>query len=408
MLVHVALTGATGFLGLRLLRRLLDTHPSVTVLAHAGSGDALHRITRFFELTGSPATFTAELPGRLRVVETDLTQPRLGLSGRTFQKLADGLGAIWHSAGSINLEGNLPELRRTNVEGTRHVLELAAAGRRKPLVRHVSTAFVAGARRDGVAYEDELDDVCGFENSYERSKYEAELLVHAWSREHRRPVLVLRPSILVTHLPPHAELPSHPLQVIERILRDARCAADAGGPAGPESDESESGGFPGPRDRGPRSSGPAGRALVRTVGHPHGRLNLLQVEHAAEVMVRLAGLAPSGGVDTYHVVHDRDVPVPTVVDLLERLVPLSIDLVATKPDTPSALEALLDFYPGMTAYLAHRRRFDDTRVRTRLGPSAASAPVGLDYLWSGLAPRGRALVLSPDTPPAVLPSARYA
>ncbi|MEV0786904.1 SDR family oxidoreductase [Streptomyces sp. NPDC050423] len=382
--MHVALTGATGFLGLRLLRRLLDTHRSVTVLAHTGSGNALRRISRFFELTGSPEEFTAGLPDRLRVVETDLALPRLGLSGRAFQKLADGLGAIWHSAGSINLEGDLPELHRTNVEGTRHVLELAAAGRRKPVVHHVSTAFVAGARRDGVAYEDELDDARGFENAYEQSKYEAELLVHAWSREHGRPVLVLRPSILVTDLPPHPELPSHPLLVIERILRDARRAA------------------------GPASSGPAGRLRVRTVGHPHGRLNLLQVEHAAEVMVRLAGLAPSGGVDTYHVVHDRDVPVPTVVTLLERLVPLSIDLVATKPDAPSALEALLDFYPGMTAYLAHRRRFDDTRVRTRLGPSAASAPVGLDYLWSGLAPRGQALSGPPDIAPAVFPSASYA
>lgn len=377
--MHVALTGATGFLGLRLLRRLLATHRSVTVLAHAGSGNALHRITRFFELTGSPEALLDRLPGRLRVVETDLALPRLGLSARTFQRLADGLGEIWHSAGSINLEGDLPELRRTNVEGTRHVLELAAAGHRAPLIRHVSTAFVAGGRRTGVAYEDELDAADGFENAYEQSKYEAELLVHGWSRVHGRPALVLRPGILVTDRPPHPELPSHPLQVVERILRDALGAAGSGD-----------------------------RLRVRTVGHPHGRLNLLQVEHAADVMVRLAGLPPSGGADTYHVVHDRDVPVPTVVELLERLVPLSIDLVSAKPDDPSAVEALLDFYPGMTAYLAHRRRFDDTRVRTRLGPSAASAPVGLDYLWSGLAPRSGALSLSPGVPPAPLPSARYA
>lgn len=403
--MHVALTGATGFLGLRLLRRLLGTHPTVTVLAHAGSDDALHRITRYFELTGSPEAFIAELPRRLRVVETDLAQHRLGLSGRAFQELADGLGTIWHSAGSINLEGDLPELRHINVEGTRHVLELAAAGRRTPLLRHVSTAFVAGSRRDGVAYEDELEDACGFENAYERSKYEAELLVHAWSRKHGRPALVLRPSILVTDLPPHPELPSHPLLVIERILRDARCAAELAEPSAPR--EPAEGAQPA-RPAGPGDPGPGGRPLVRTVGHPDGRLNLLQVDHAAEVMVRLAGLTPSGGVDTYHVVHDRDVPVPTVVTLLERLVPLSIDLVAAKPETPSALEALLDFYPGMTAYLAHRRRFDDTRVRTRLGPTAASAPVSLDYLWSGLAPRGRPLAPAPRPAPAVLPSARYA
>ncbi|MFD4951974.1 SDR family oxidoreductase [Streptomyces sp. NPDC058451] len=396
--MHVALTGATGFLGLRLLRRLLGTHRSVTVLAHAGSGDAVHRISRFFELTGAPEPFVAELPGRLRVVETELEQPGLGLSRRAFQELADGLGAIWHSAGSINLEGDLPELRRTNVEGTRHVLELAAAGRHRPVLHHVSTAFVAGSRREGVAYEDELDDANGFENTYERSKYEAEVLIHAWSRQHRRPVVVLRPSILVTDLPPHPELPSHPLQVIERILRDARRAA---GPGSPASDGAGSDGLHG-------AGLPHGRPRVRIVGHPHGRLNLMQVEHAAEVMVRLAGRTPSGGVDTYHVVHDRDVPVPTIVTLLERLVGLSIDLVATKPDDLSALEALVDFYPGLTAYLAHCRRFDDTRVRALFGPSAASRPVDLDYLLCGLLPRNPVPAGPSPTPTAAFPSARYA
>ena len=403
----VALTGATGFLGLRLLRQLLGAHRSVTVLAHAGSGDALHRITRFLEL-----------PARIRVVETDLERPRLGLSAPAFHELADGLGAIWHSAGSINLEGDLPQLRRTNVDGTRRVLELAAAGRRKPVVHHVSTAFVAGARRDGVAYEDELDDASGFENAYERSKYEAEKLVHAWSREHGRPVVVLRPSILVTDLPPHPDLPSHPLQVIERILSDVRRTA------GPEHEDSE---HEGPQHEGPQHADPAARhphgpspspqslratvprPRIRLVGQPDGRLNLTQVEHAAEVMVRLAGRTPSGGVDTYHVVHDRDVPVRTVVSLLEGLAGISIDLVAGKPDAPSALEALLDFYPGMTAYLGHRRRFDDTRVRTLLGPSAVSAPVDLGYLWSGLGPEEP--VPAPTPPPAsptAVPSDRYA
>ncbi|MFE2943944.1 SDR family oxidoreductase [Streptomyces sp. NPDC059255] len=378
--MHVALTGATGFLGLRLLRRLLARHRSVTVLAHAGSGDALHRITRFFELTGAPEAFTARLTDRLRVVETELERPRLGLPGRAFRELADGLGAIWHSAGSINLEGDLPELRRTNVEGTRHVLELAAAGRGRPVVHHVSTAFVAGGRREGVAYEDELDDAYGFENAYERSKYEAEKLIHAWSREHARPVVVLRPSILVTDLAPHPELPSHPLQVVERIMRDAR---------------------------GTRSGGPErdGRPRVRLVGHPHGRLNLLQVDHAAQLMVRLADRTPSGGVDTYHVVHDRDVPVPMVVALLERLVPVSVELVGTEPDDPSALESLLDFYPGLAVYLTHRRRFDDTRVRALLGPSAASDRVDLDYLSSGLAARDRVRAGPADGPG--LSPARY-
>lgn len=125
--MHVALTGATGFLGLRLVRELFGRHHSLTVLAHAGSGGAFERIARFLELTGAPAELIAELPDRLRVVETDLEQPRLGLPTAVFQRLADELDVIWHSAADINLDGDLAQLRRVNVEGTRQVLELAAA-----------------------------------------------------------------------------------------------------------------------------------------------------------------------------------------------------------------------------------------------------------------------------------------
>ncbi|WP_432160111.1 SDR family oxidoreductase [Streptomyces sp. NRRL F-5630] len=388
--MHVALTGATGFLGLRLLRRLLTTHPSLTILSHSGSGDALSRITRFFELSGAPDELVRALPGRLRVVETALEEPRLGLSRAAFEKLADGLGTIWHSAGSINLEGDLAHLRRTNVEGTRHVLDLAAAGRHAPAVHHVSTAFVAGARRDGVAYEDELSGAHGFENAYERSKFEAETLVRDWARTHGRPVLVLRPSILVTDLPPHPELPTHPLQVVEQILRDSLRAA------------------------GHQDLPGTDRPRMRMVGHPYGHLNLMPVEEAADVMVRLAersvpggsapggagtraagagatasgaaarGSAAPGGVTTYHVVHPHDVPVPTIIALLERLVPLHFDVVPERPEDATPLEALMDFYPGFTSYLRHRRRFDDTRVRTLFGARPSGYRVDLDYLCAGL------------------------
>jgi thioester reductase-like protein len=364
IVVNIALTGATGFLGLRLLRCLLERYGSLTLLTHGASGDALGRIRRFFEVTGAPERLISELPTRVRAVPTDLSRPRMGLSPERYGELADAFDAIWHSAGSINLEGDLASLRRVNVEGTRAVLELAAAGSRRPVIYHVSTAFVAGARREGVVYEDELDDAHGFENAYERSKYEAETLVHAWSRTHRRPAVVLRPSILVTDVPPHPELPRHPMQVMDQLVWDALRAtglADA---------------------RRARPDLP----VVRLVGRRYGHLNMMPVEDAARVMVRLADREPSGRVDTYHVVHEHDVPVAAVTELMERLAPLRTRLVEKRPDDVSALEASMDFYPGITPYLSHLRRYDDTRVRTALGAPRSVTRVDVDYLLSGLRP----------------------
>ncbi|MFE2283328.1 SDR family oxidoreductase [Streptomyces sp. NPDC059443] len=364
--MQVALTGATGFLGLRLVRELLGHHDSLTVLAHARSGGALGRITRFMELAGAPSGLIEELPGRLRIVEVDLGQPQMGLPAVAFRQLADELDVIWHSAGNIKLDDDLVRLRQANVEGTRNVLELAAAGVRKPLIHHISTAFVGGARRDGVLYEDELDGTHGFENGYEQSKYEAEVLVHEWSRSHGRPVVVMRPSILVSQLPPHPELPSHPLQFLYEVMQT--WLPDSGGTLTEEN-----------------------RPVVRMQGHPHGHLNLMPVEHAAAVMVQLAGMPPSGQVDTYHVVHDHDVPVKVLTTLAEQLVRVQVKLVDMKPEDPIPLEAAVALYPGCMQYLGHRRRFDDTRVRTLLGPVSSGTRVDLEYLTAGATAMGTAV-----------------
>jgi thioester reductase-like protein len=52
---YVAVTGATGFLGLHLVRELLrDKRNRLILLARAGSGDAMSRVVAFLELTGEP------------------------------------------------------------------------------------------------------------------------------------------------------------------------------------------------------------------------------------------------------------------------------------------------------------------------------------------------------------------
>src|SRR5204863_5985469 len=87
--------------------------------------------------------------------------------------------------------------RRTNVEGTRRVLEFAERCHERGGLRrlcYISTAYVAG-EHSGPFSEDDLDVGQRFRNPYEQSKFEAERLVTRWPS--RMPITVVRPSIIV-------------------------------------------------------------------------------------------------------------------------------------------------------------------------------------------------------------------
>jgi thioester reductase-like protein len=190
------LTGSTGFLGMELLARLLE-ETDRRVWAPVRAGDDAEAAAR---LRATIATLLPD-PGRYseRIVAfaADLTRPRLGLSARRREEIAEHVGEIIHSGASVSFTLPLEEARAVNVDGTRRMLDLAESCRERggfTRFAHVSTAYVAGDHRGDFS---ELDHDLGqdFNNSYERSKWEAELLVR--ERGERLPVQVFRPSIVV-------------------------------------------------------------------------------------------------------------------------------------------------------------------------------------------------------------------
>jgi thioester reductase-like protein len=193
----VLVTGATGFLGMELMARLLgDGDRRVWALVRApGQAEAEVRVRAMLETIVPDPDAVA---GRVVPVAGDLEREQLGLDPRLRDELAESVGEVIHSAASVSFSLPLDQARAVNVAGTRGVLDLAlrAAARGRGLRRfaHVSTTYVAGTHR-GTFGEEDLTRGQGFNNTYEQTKWEAERLARTYAG--RLPVQVFRPSIVV-------------------------------------------------------------------------------------------------------------------------------------------------------------------------------------------------------------------
>jgi thioester reductase-like protein len=184
----IMLTGSTGFLGARLVRELLERYPRarLALLVRARTGQSgQQRIDAIV-----PAADRA----RVQVLGGDVAVENCGLESSAWQRLSGETTRVIHSAATVRFDHTLEEARAINVEGTRRVLDFAAAAPQLRSMTYVGTAYVAGERSDLIR-EDELAVGQGYRNTYEQTKAEAEALVR--SRLASMPGVILRPSIIV-------------------------------------------------------------------------------------------------------------------------------------------------------------------------------------------------------------------
>jgi thioester reductase-like protein len=193
------LTGATGFLGREVLVRLLHMGADVLVLTRRRDEEAISdahaRLAAIIERSSAGTPLE-----RLTVAFGDVTSPDLALGDEAKRWLnrADDRIQLVHGAAEVRFDLPWPVMHAQNVEGTRHVIDLAkrlSIERRLRRLDHVSTAFIAGDRTD-LAREQEIDEGQKPRNGYERSKLEAEVEIDR-ARKEGLPITVLRPSIIV-------------------------------------------------------------------------------------------------------------------------------------------------------------------------------------------------------------------
>lgn len=163
-------TGATGFVGAALVRRLLAEGAAVRALVRPRANRRL--------LEGLP----------VEIAVGDLTDPA------TLDRAVAGCEAVFHLAADYRLWARDPgEIYRTNLDGTRALMAAAGvAGVRR--IIYTSSVATLGTHRDGTdADETTPVDLADMVGHYKRSKYLAEDAVRALARQ-GLPVVIVNPS----------------------------------------------------------------------------------------------------------------------------------------------------------------------------------------------------------------------
>jgi NAD(P)-dependent dehydrogenase (short-subunit alcohol dehydrogenase family) len=176
-------TGATGFIGKRLVRKLL-ARPDSTVHFLTRSSE-LEKLESLYAFWGGERSRTLPVVG-------DLKQPHLGVAKAEQKRLKGKIDHFFHLAALYDLGASAEEDEAVNIAGTRHTLAFAeaiAAGR----FHHMSSIAAAGMF-EGIFREDMFDEAENLDHPYYRTKHESEGIVR---KECRVPWRIYRPASVV-------------------------------------------------------------------------------------------------------------------------------------------------------------------------------------------------------------------
>ncbi|MBZ4210084.1 MAG: SDR family oxidoreductase, partial [Rhodoferax sp.] len=176
-------TGATGFIGKRLVKKLLERKGAVVYfLIRKESQDKVASLRQYWSTSAARAV----------PVFGDLTTKKLGVSADDLKKLKGQIDHFYHLAAVYDLGADEASQIAVNVEGTRNTVELAkliGAGH----FHHVSSIAAAGLY-EGVFREDMFDEAENYEHPYFMTKHESEKIVRL---ECKVPWSVYRPAMVV-------------------------------------------------------------------------------------------------------------------------------------------------------------------------------------------------------------------
>ena len=176
-------TGATGFIGKRLVKKLLERKGAkVYFLIRKESVGKVAALRDYWGVSAARAI----------AVHGDLTRKKLGVSAEDIKKLKGEIDGFYHLAAVYDLEADEESQIAVNIDGTRNTVEFAKAIDAGHF-HHVSSIAAAGLY-EGVFREDMFKEAENYDHPYFRTKHESEKIVRD---ECKLPWTVFRPAMVV-------------------------------------------------------------------------------------------------------------------------------------------------------------------------------------------------------------------
>jgi len=354
-MMNVLVTGITGLVGSAFVSRLLtlDKDVKVTALARRQANkNAAKRVLETIKdqyIFDGDSGYAEHALERIEVIEGDITDPDALKQNQRLEQV----NVVFHCAADVNLGKDLDgKTYNINYNGTKHLLDFACKLNVKSF-HYVSTAYVVGKSK-GLAPEDGLM-ATEFNNSYEKSKFEAEKLV----RSSGLPFAIYRPSIVVGRTSDgKIRKPLAFYRILEYMakLKTHTCSKMMLDPA----DWLD--------------------MPLRLQAYPSDKVYFVPIDFVQQAITQIFLHCPAEG-RTYHITGNSPVSTKMIEDVVSSVLKLNGVTVQEKVTDLTMDEKLVHRLIGdLLPYFSSQAVFDQTNVSAALGPEALEWDLNMDML----------------------------